>query len=240
MAELTDLLRVCADGVPVVDAGPLTVVTPPDERSVGVLAFTGRTVVCADVSVSWVRAELGDVDLGVALSPRFLGLLAAMTCRRVAGIDATLVGMGIGRRRGDNLVELADVDHPRLRRAHAHRVEVRAWTCPGGLVVLGRGVAGRWEVAVETEPAVRGFGLGRTLFATALGLVPRGEPVWAQIAPANSASLRAALAGGYRPVGAEALLVPPTEDTGSGSTGAEDRHTDPTDWFFVADQPESD
>jgi RimJ/RimL family protein N-acetyltransferase len=30
--------------------------------------------------------------------------------------------------------------------------------------------------------------------------------VWAQIAPANAASVRAFLAAGFRPVGAEALL----------------------------------
>jgi hypothetical protein len=31
--------------------------------------------------------------------------------------------------------------------------------------------------------------------------------VWAQVSPGNAASVRAFLAAGYRPVGAEALLV---------------------------------
>jgi hypothetical protein len=74
----------------------------------------------------------------------------------------------------------------------------------GGLLTLGRGVAGRWEVAVEVSRP--GRGLGRRLFAAARGLVD--EPVWAQVAPGNAASVRAVLAAGFRPVGAEALLIP--------------------------------
>jgi hypothetical protein len=37
--------------------------------------------------------------------------------------------------------------------------------------------------------------------------VPEERPLWAQIAPGNAASVRAFLAAGYEPVGAEALLV---------------------------------
>jgi L-amino acid N-acyltransferase YncA len=68
-------------------------------------------------------------------------------------------------------------------------------------------VAGRWEAAVEVDPDRRGDGIGRTLAATARHLVPPGTPVWAQVAPANAASVRAFLAAGFRPVGAEALLA---------------------------------
>jgi L-amino acid N-acyltransferase YncA len=56
--------------------------------------------------------------------------------------------------------------------------------------------------------AARGRGLGRRLATAARVLVPDGRPVWAQIAPGNAASVRAFLAAGYAPVGAEALLVP--------------------------------
>jgi RimJ/RimL family protein N-acetyltransferase len=79
---------------------------------------------------------------------------------------------------------------------------------PGGTVLTGRGVAGRWEVAVEVDPGARGAGLGRRLARAARHLVPEGETLWAQIAPGNAASVRALLAAGYSPVGAEALLVP--------------------------------
>ncbi len=42
--------------------------------------------------------------------------------------------------------------------------------------------------------------------AAALGLLPAGTPVFAQVAPGNSVSLRATLAAGYAPVGGEVLL----------------------------------
>lgn len=77
--------------------------------------------------------------------------------------------------------------------------------------MIGRGVAGRWEVAVEVDQPLRGFGLGRGLFGAALGLLPDGESVWAQVAPGNAASMRALLASGYHHVGAEVLLEPRTE-----------------------------
>jgi hypothetical protein len=38
--------------------------------------------------------------------------------------------------------------------------------------------------------------------------VPDGAPLWAQVAPANVASLLAFLGAGYRPVGAEILFGP--------------------------------
>jgi GNAT superfamily N-acetyltransferase len=74
--------------------------------------------------------------------------------------------------------------------------------------VLGRGVAGRWETAIEVDPQYRGGGLGSRLASAARHLVPDGAPVWAQIAPGNAASVRAFLRAEFRPIGAEALLAP--------------------------------
>ncbi len=104
------------------------------------------------------------------------------------------------------LTPTEDAAHPRLARALLHRDDVRAWQAPGGVVMIGRGVAGRFEVAIEVDPAHRGCGLGTRLATAARQLVPAGQPVWAQIAPANAASVRAFLAAGFRPIGAEALL----------------------------------
>ena len=103
----------------------------------------------------------------------------------------------------------AQVDHPRVARARLHRTGVRVWTTPdgAGVLVLGRGVAGRWEVSVEVDPVARGRGLGKALVAAAPALVP-GATLWAQVAPANTASLRAFLGAGYRPVCAEVLFGP--------------------------------
>jgi hypothetical protein len=77
-----------------------------------------------------------------------------------------------------------------------------------GVLVIGRGVGGRWEAGVEVAGHARGAGLGRSLALAARHLVPEKRPIWAQIAPGNASSVRAFLAAGYAPVGAEALLVP--------------------------------
>jgi GNAT superfamily N-acetyltransferase len=97
-----------------------------------------------------------------------------------------------------------------VRRALEHRADVRVWSTPdgAGVLILGRGVAGRWEASTEVDPAGRGRGLGTALATAAPALVPDGAPLWAQVATANTASLRAFLAAGYRPVCAEVLFGP--------------------------------
>ncbi|HEY4017573.1 MAG TPA: hypothetical protein VGM75_02735 [Pseudonocardiaceae bacterium] len=221
VAELADLLRGVADGTPPATDSDLTVIPPPDERSVGVLAFPGQHIIVADVSTEWVRSWLPTDDLSAPLGPPFLTLLSAVTGRAIGTIDAVMVARAHGRRRGLQLAEITDSDHPRVARAKRYRADVRAWAVAGGLLVIGRGVAGRWEVAVDVDSALRGFGLGRGLFGAALGLLPQGESVWAQVAPGNAASLRALLASGYRPVGAEVLLEP----------RAELAQGEPVEWF---------
>jgi GNAT superfamily N-acetyltransferase len=96
--------------------------------------------------------------------------------------------------------------HPRVARALRYRTDVRAFGVDGGLLVVGRGLAGRWEVSLEVEPAHRRRAIGRRLVAAAPALVPPGEALWAQVSPANVASLRMFLAAGYRPVAAEVLF----------------------------------
>lgn len=55
--------------------------------------------------------------------------------------------------------------------------------------------------------AARRRGQGHALARSALGLVDPGKGVFAQVSPANVASLRCFLAAGYRPVGAEVLFL---------------------------------
>src|SRR5215472_1244546 len=100
-----------------------------------------------------------------------------------------------------------DLAHPRLARALRYRNAVRAWRTDGGILLLGRGIADRWEVAIEVDPGRRGAGLGRGLAAAARQMLPPGTPLWAQIAPANAASVRAFLAAGFMPNGAETHLT---------------------------------
>lgn len=197
--------RIEAGEFPPADAG-LTVVPQPSPRAAAVLGFTAHIVVAADVPRNWVRTFLPEGELSGAFTPPFLDALAARLGRRVNAIDllalapssASTVGVSLSR---------TDADHPRVRRAKRYRNDVAVWAADGGVVVLGRGLAGRWEVAIEVDPGYRGKGLGRALAEAARGLVPDGRPVWAQITPGNAASVRAFLAAGYRPVGMEALLV---------------------------------
>jgi hypothetical protein len=74
--------------------------------------------------------------------------------------------------------------------------------------MVGRGLCGRREVGYEVEPDRRNDGLGRRLVAAARGLVPAGEPLFAQVAPGNAASMRSTLAAGFVPIGAEVLFAP--------------------------------
>src|ERR1700723_3140910 len=59
------------------------------------------------------------------------------------------------------LAPVGDAGHPRVRRALSFRDDVRIWSGQGAVVTTGRGVAGRWEIAVEVEPGCRGRGVGR-------------------------------------------------------------------------------
>lgn len=110
------------------------------------------------------------------------------------------------------VLEFAEVSgdgaHPRAVRTRRYRRQVRIWETAGGeaVLVLGRGLAGRWAVAFEVAPGARGRNLGRRPAETARALVPDGEDVSVQVAPGNVPSLRAVLAAGFVPVGAEILF----------------------------------
>jgi hypothetical protein len=103
-------------------------------------------------------------------------------------------------------VPLTDEDHPRVRRARRYRDDVRVWSTQGGVLIGGRGVAGRYEIAFEVEPTARGAGLGRALATAGRHVAPPGEPVFVQVTPGNAASVRALLAAGFTAIGAEVLL----------------------------------
>jgi hypothetical protein len=202
----------------------LSVVAQPSPRTAAVVSFPGCVVVAADVDPAWVAERLPDHDLSAPLNPPFLAALERKLGRRVNNIDMVLLADAEPGEPDLTLRPVSDIDHPRVRRARRYRDDVRVWltagaeerACesrspgqagPAGVLVLGRGLAGRWEVAIEVDEAVRNTGLGRRLAAAGRRLAGPGS-VWAQVAPGNAASVRAFLAAGYRPVGAEALLVP--------------------------------
>jgi len=190
--------------------GSVTILPQPSDRDAGVIALTGHAVVFADADPGWIAAQLPPDDLSAPLRAAFLQALGQRLGRVSHSVDMlTCAGPLPGAVPGG--LDLTEIDtagpvHPRLARAIRYRDDVRAWRTAAGLLTLGRGVAGRWEVSVEVEPDGRGRGLGAALAAAARHLVPPGEPLWAQIAPGNAASVRAFLRAGFRPVGAEALL----------------------------------
>jgi GNAT superfamily N-acetyltransferase len=190
--------------------GQVEVYDDPSGRAAAVIAFPAHFYVLAPVSAEWVRERLPPGDYSAPLGARFLVELADRIGAHIGASDAVLAARAHDRS-GEKELELLrvdDADHPRVRRARRYRDDVRAWQSGdgAGYVVLGRGLAGRWEVSFEVEPDARGRGLGRALAAAALGFLPAGTPVFAQVSPGNSVSLRAALAAGYSPIGGEVLL----------------------------------
>jgi hypothetical protein len=176
-------------------------------RESAVVAFTGHAVVAADVDQTWVDLRLARWELSEVFLPPFLGALAEVSRRRVNAIDLIALAPPLAGRPEVALQPVRDLDHPRVRRAWRYRTDLSVWAASTGVVIVGRGLAGRWEVAVEVDATARGRGVGRALAAAARHLVPENRPLWAQVAPGNAASVRAFLAAGYRPVGQEALLT---------------------------------
>ncbi|WP_338673064.1 GNAT family N-acetyltransferase [Streptomyces sp. SCSIO 30461] len=191
--------------------GTTTVVPQPNRRDAGVLAFTAHSVVFTDEDPEWVRATLAAVSgdpLAASMNPGFLGSLMARTNRSMNTIDLLTVAPSRPGPPELPLREIEDPDHTRVAGALQHRDDVRVWAADGGVLVIGRGVAGRWEAAIEVDLEARGAGLGARLADAARHLIPDGEHVWAQQSPGNARSVRTFQLAGFRPVGSEALLLP--------------------------------
>lgn len=207
---LRDILDAAARDVFPPPDGRTTVVPQASHRDAGVLSFTAHSVVFTDEDPRWVREAVRRTDcdaLAATMNARFLTAFMERTGRRSESVDALLVGSPLPGEPSLALEEIKEPDHPRVVYARRRRDEVRAWAADGGVLVLGRGVAGRLEVSVEVDEGARQRGLGRRLVGAARQLA--AEPVWAQIAPGNARSMRAFQAAGYLPVGAEALLLLP-------------------------------
>ena len=74
------------------------------------------------------------------------------------------------------------------------------------MLILGRGLGGRWEAGFEVDKDYRNRGLGRLLVAASRHLVEPVEPLFMQVAIGNITSIRAILAGGFVPVCTEILF----------------------------------
>jgi GNAT superfamily N-acetyltransferase len=207
--RLLRLLEDAAGGTPPPEDGVVEVWPAPDGPVDAVLAFTAHHVIAAGVEPDLVAAQLPHGDLSAPTGAPFLGWLGERLGRRPGSLDVVLAAAGLG---GEPPLALRPVDdpdrHPRAARAARYRRDLRVWTDPdgAGVLVLGRGLAGRREVAFEVDPSRRNHGLGRLLVTCARHLIPPGEVLFAQVALGNAASLRVVEAAGFRPIGAEVLF----------------------------------
>jgi GNAT superfamily N-acetyltransferase len=207
--RLLRLLEDAAGGIPPPADGVVEVWPAPDGPVDAVLAFTAHHVIAAGVEPDLVAAQLPHGDLSAPMGAPFLGWLGERLGRRPGSLDVVLAAEGLGRPPPLELTPGIDLDrHERVAHALRYRNDLEVWTAQegAGVLVLGRGLAGRREVAFEVDPARRNRGLGRSLAAAARHLTPPGEPLFAQVAPGNAASLRVVEAAGFRPIGAEVLF----------------------------------
>jgi hypothetical protein len=201
--ELHRVLLDAADGrFPAVDGG-VEVAAPLVGDHHAVVEFTGHSFVLTDRDRDEVLARGAD-GFGGSSHPDVLRWLAG-TGGWIGSHDVVLAARGTGRGR---LAQREDLeDHPRVVRSRRHRRDVDVYGDETGVVTIGRGLVDRVEVSVEVFSGAAA-GAGRRLIVEAVGLVPAGEIVFAQVAPGNAASLRAFLSCGFAPIGAETLLLP--------------------------------
>jgi GNAT superfamily N-acetyltransferase len=190
--------------------GVVEILPPPGGRVDAVCAFTAHGVVAVNLPEEEIRAHLDQNDFGASMSATFLAWVGDRLGTAPGVLDNVLVAparphatapIELGRR--DDLT-----DHPRVGRAARYRTDLRVYTeeTGAGVLVIGRGLVGRWEMAFEVDPEARGRGLGRALAAAAPTLIPEGEHIFAGASPGNAASVRAVLAAGYLPIGSECLF----------------------------------
>lgn len=209
--SLAALLEAAARGSFPAPDGSVEILPPPPGPTQAVVGFTAHHVVAADVSPEEVHQHLEPGDLGAPMNATFLSWLAGRLGARPGMLDLVLITFG-----GQEDVSPVDLepredlgDHPRVARSRRFRDDLRVFGDPdgAGVLMIGHGLAGRWEVSIEVDPQHRDRGLGRTMAAAARRLVPQDDPLFAQVTPGNVASLRAFLAAGYRPIGSEVLFL---------------------------------
>jgi hypothetical protein len=207
--RLSRLLRDAASGEPPPADLEIETIRRVTGAVVAVVAFTGHVVVAADVGPGWVAGRCPPGDLVGPFRPQFLAELAER-CSCTEFSPTVTLALPPGADPGREVV-VVPADHrrsERVIRSRRVRTDVHVYESEDGrgLLLLGRGLAGRWEAGFEVEPEFRGHGLGRGLAAAARRLVPEGEPLFMQVVPGNIVSLRTVLGAGFQPVTSEALM----------------------------------
>jgi hypothetical protein len=183
---------------PDVDGG-VTHLPPLGDGQEAVVCFTGHAFLASRLG----PADLSDLEpngFGQALHPEIL-LRMAGPGGRIGSIDVTMFAEGRG---GGALRPNSELDeHPRVLFARDRRERVRVFGHADGLFTLGAGLGGRQEMSVENSSGGR---RGRDLIEQALAMIPRGELVFAAVAPGNARSLRSFLSCEFVPIGSEVLI----------------------------------
>jgi GNAT superfamily N-acetyltransferase len=232
MHPLLAIMNAAAEGsFPAVDG--VVEVMPLLEGSshIYILELTGHAYVMTDRTQRELEAAGAD-GFGGVMHPNVLNFLAGThipTTQKISSLptsqsaaqigchDALLVAKGTGApgllAAGAHihgpLPHRTDLeDHPRVGYAKVRRRHVQVYGDARGLVTLGRGIADRWEISVEVDPTNRGAGNARALINEALGHIPSDQWCYGEVSPGNAASLRAFLAAGWIPIGAEIIIIP--------------------------------
>jgi hypothetical protein len=192
---------------------------PPGPCAVAV-ALGGLSVVAADVPREWV-CEHTPTGPGAAVSPHLVEALAVRL-----GVPTPPVHVLLAARKPPQAGPRAALrPGGRVRPDWAdRRTEVVAYTdTEGGVIAIGRGPGGRWDLSVEFEDAERPWlsasavVQGRELLEAARTVAP-GD-LFASVPAHDATGLRTYLCGGFRAIGAEALfLTRPTPLHGSPDT----------------------
>jgi GNAT superfamily N-acetyltransferase len=210
--ELLTLLHNAARGTFPPGDFTTTHLPSPASPTDAVLAFFGHHVIASDVPSAFVR-EWTDRDPFALSDVRFLAALANELNTTPGIYDAVYAALGEGATVADvGLRETNDRTHPRVVRALNYRdpstLRVFVDASEQGLLLMGRGLAGRMEAAFEVDPPARGKGLGRLLIAAARQLGPLSEPVFLQVSPGTVWSMKAVASDpAWKPVGAEILYL---------------------------------
>jgi GNAT superfamily N-acetyltransferase len=203
------LLHAAARGTFPPEDGRTVVVGAAAGAQAAVLSFTAHHVVAADVPPDEVLAAIDPTNLNGPVAPSVLAWLAERTGLRAGSLDVVLAW--VPERAVAAPVSVREVspgEHPRIVRARRWRRDLRVFEGDDGLVVFGRGLADRLELSMEVAPSRRRQRRARELVAAALAAAQPSEPVFAQVAAANAASLRALQPAGFAAVGAEVLFGP--------------------------------
>jgi hypothetical protein len=208
-AQIGDLMAELAAGrMPPTDARVL-VVPAPSTTHAAVLAFTAHHLIAADVPGRWIQAQVRHDPFTAPTSPAFLLELGRRAGHPAGTMDVVFTApAGSASSAHLTVHEVPPDSQPRVERARRYRRDVRVWQTldEAGLIVIGRGLGGRWEASYEVALTHRGRGLGRQLATTARTLIPPTDTLFLQASPGNAASIRAAIGAGYTVIGAEVLF----------------------------------